>query len=80
MAEGYLKFFNKELEVYSAGTKPADKVNPFAVKVMKEKGIDISNGIAEDVDKYINQYPDCQMLTAILPVCLWGHPQRIEER
>ncbi len=28
MAEGYLKSFDKKLEVYSAGTKPAIKINP----------------------------------------------------
>ncbi|MGB5288438.1 MAG: arsenate reductase ArsC [Ignavibacteriaceae bacterium] len=55
MAEGFLKSYNENLEVYSAGTKPAEKVNPFAVKAMKEIGIDISNGIAEDVDKYLSQ-------------------------
>lgn len=55
MAEGFLKSYNENLEVYSAGTKPAEKVNPFAVKAMKEIGIDISNGIAEDVDKYFSQ-------------------------
>ena len=55
MAEGFLKSFDKDLEVYSAGTKPAENVNSFAVKAMKEIGIDISNGIAEDVDKYIDQ-------------------------
>jgi len=55
MAEGFLKSFDENLEVYSAGTKPAERVNPFAVKAMKEIGIDISNGIAEDVDKYLSQ-------------------------
>jgi len=55
MAEGFLKSFDPELEVYSAGTKPAEKVNPFAVKAMKEVGIDISNGVAKDVDKYLSQ-------------------------
>ncbi|MCU0333116.1 MAG: arsenate reductase ArsC [Ignavibacteriaceae bacterium] len=55
MAEGFLKSFDKNLEVYSAGTRPAEKVNPFAVKAMKEIGIDISNGISEDVDKYLSQ-------------------------
>jgi arsenate reductase (thioredoxin) len=55
MAEGLLKSFDKNLEVYSAGTKPAEKVNPFAVKAMQEIGIDISNGIAENVDKYLSQ-------------------------
>lgn len=55
MAEGFLKSFDENLEVYSAGTKPAEKVNPFAIKVMKEIGIDISNGVAENVDKYLKQ-------------------------
>jgi len=55
MAEGFLKSFDKNLEVYSAGTKPTEKVNPFAVKAMKEVGIDISNAIPENVDKYLNQ-------------------------
>jgi len=73
MAEGYLKSFDKELEVYSAGTKPADKVNPFAVKAMNEVGIDISNGLAEDVDKYINQSFDyviivCDNAKEVCPV------------
>lgn len=55
MAEGFLKSFDENLEVYSAGTKPAEKVNPFAVKAMKEIGIDISKGVAEDVEKYLSQ-------------------------
>jgi arsenate reductase (thioredoxin) len=55
MAEGYLKSFDKNLEVFSAGTIPAEKVNPYAVKAMKEVGIDISNGVAENVDNYISQ-------------------------
>ena len=55
MAEGFLKSLDENLEVYSAGTKPAEKVNPFAVKVMKEIGIDISDGKAENVNKYLSQ-------------------------
>lgn len=55
MAEGFLKSFDESLEVYSAGTKPAEKINPFAVKAMKEIGLDISKGIAENVDKYLSQ-------------------------
>lgn len=54
MAEGFLKSFDKNLEVYSAGTKPAQKVNPFAVKVMKETGIDISKAVPENVEKYLS--------------------------
>jgi arsenate reductase len=54
MAAGFLKSFDKNLEVYSAGTKPAEKVNPFAVKAMKETGIDISKAVPEDVEKYLS--------------------------
>ncbi|MBK7631056.1 MAG: arsenate reductase ArsC [Ignavibacteriales bacterium] len=55
MAEGFLKSFDEKLEVFSAGTNPAEKVNPFAVKAMQEIGIDIRNGMAENVDKYLLQ-------------------------
>ena len=55
MAEGFLISFDSKLEVFSAGTKPTEKINPYAVEAMKEIGIDISGGVAEDVDKYIDQ-------------------------
>lgn len=55
MAEGFLKSFDPELDVYSAGTNPAEKVNPRAIQVMKEIGIDISSGVPENVDKYLDQ-------------------------
>ncbi len=54
IAEGFLKSFDKDLNVYSAGTKPADKVNPKQVQVLDEVGIDISYGKPVDVEKYIN--------------------------
>ena len=54
MAEGFLKSLDKNLEVYSAGTKPAENVNPFAVKAMMKIGIDIKDGIPENVEKYID--------------------------
>jgi len=41
--------------VKSAGTQPADEVNPKAVKVMEEEGIDISNHKPEMVNKYLNE-------------------------
>lgn len=55
MAEGYLKSLDKFLEVYSAGTKPAANVNPFAVKVMNEIGIDISKNKPKSVDQFISK-------------------------
>jgi len=55
MAEAYMKSFDKNIEVYSAGTVPTDKVNPFAIKVMAEAGIDISNNKAKNVDEFLSQ-------------------------
>jgi arsenate reductase (thioredoxin) len=52
MAEGFLKSFDNELQVFSAGTKPAEQVNPKAVKVMNELGIDISDQMPNDVNEY----------------------------
>ena len=44
MAEGFAKNLGKGVvEVYSAGSKPSGKVDPIAIEVMKEKGIDISS-------------------------------------
>ncbi|MEO8446985.1 MAG: arsenate reductase ArsC [bacterium] len=54
MAEGFLKSFGPELEVFSAGTNPAGKVNPNAVKVMKEEGIDISSASTNNVSDFVN--------------------------
>ena len=44
IAEGFMKALApKEWKVSSAGTKPADRVNPLAIEVMREVGIDISS-------------------------------------
>ena len=53
MAEGFLKSFDSKLEVYSAGTAAEVIVNPHAVKVMRELGINISRQIPESVDNYL---------------------------
>ncbi|GAB4328368.1 MAG: arsenate reductase ArsC [Calditrichia bacterium] len=55
MAEGFLKSFDPELEVYSAGTNPSGQVHPKAVQVMREIGIDISDGYPKDVDEFIDK-------------------------
>lgn len=54
MAEGFLKHFGPELEVYSAGTAAEGKVNPYAIKAMAEIGIDISHQNSESVTDYLN--------------------------
>jgi len=43
MAQGFAEAFGKgRVEVYSAGSRPASQINPLAIEVMKEKGIDLS--------------------------------------
>jgi protein-tyrosine-phosphatase len=45
MAAGYLTHLSGgRVEVSSAGSEPADQVNPLAVQVMAEEGIDITGG------------------------------------
>lgn len=55
MAHGFLNSFDNRLEVFSAGTKPGSIVNPNAVKVMAELGIDIEGAKSNHVDEYIGQ-------------------------
>lgn len=54
MAEGFLKSFDKNLEVHSAGTHPELSVNKNAITVMKEIGIDISSHNAKNVNNFLN--------------------------
>ncbi len=54
MAEGFLKSFDKNIDVFSAGTKPAESINPNTVIVMKEDGIDVSGQFPKDVRKFAN--------------------------
>jgi len=53
MAEGFLKSFDKELKVYSAGIKPEKQVNPYAVIVMKEAGVDMRLQFPKHTDSFI---------------------------
>ncbi len=51
MAEGFLKTLGKgRFEVFSAGIAPVG-INPHAIKVMQEVGIDISNQSSDAVNR-----------------------------
>lgn len=54
MADGYLKKYAKgRAEIYSAGIE-THGVNPKAIKVMKEDGVDISGNLSNNVSEYRN--------------------------
>lgn len=55
MAEGFLRHMaGDKFEVFSAGVKPT-AVNPLAIKVMAEIGIDISKHSSKSVMEFIDQ-------------------------
>ena len=66
MAEGWTKFLKKdEIEAYSAGIE-THGLNPYAVKVMAESGVDISNQKSTNVKDLMHIDFDC-----VITVC--GH-------
>ena len=77
MAEGALRHFHADrFEVMSAGTKPSS-VNPIAIKVMKEIGIDISGHRSKHVDEFKHQKIDyvitvCDNAKESCPIFLGG--------
>ena len=59
MAEGWINHqLGDSWEACSAGTEPAERVNPLAIRAMNEVGIDISGGRPELVDRYLDQHWD----------------------
>ncbi len=54
IAHGFLQSFDPKLLVYSAGTKASGKVNPKAIEVMQDAGIDISHHTSDNAEQYIN--------------------------
>jgi len=55
MAEAFLHLSYPQFEVFSAGTKPAEFVHPFAIKVMAETGIDISQNKPKPVEMFLHE-------------------------
>jgi arsenate reductase len=55
MAEGFLRHHGGDrYEVFSAGTFPS-RVNPMAIEVMGEKGIDITGQRSKSIDEFLGQ-------------------------
>lgn len=54
IAEGYMKYFaNGRADIYSAGVE-THGVNPKAIVIMQEDGIDISNQTSNNIEEYKN--------------------------
>src|ERR1044072_8234035 len=58
MAEGFLRELGGgRFTASSAGTELTERVNPMAIAVMGEKGIDISEQRPKNVDDYLGRLP-----------------------
>ena len=65
MAEGILRAAAGDMiDVHSAGSKPAGGVNPKAIQVLKEIGIDISGHRPKHMDEFLNR-----KMTTVITVC-----------
>jgi arsenate reductase len=81
MAEGLINHdLPSKFEAFSAGTEPSF-INPLAIAVMKEVGIDISHHRSKGLDEFDGQKFDyvitlCDQADAVCPV-FWGGGNRI---
>ena len=81
MAEGLLRnFYGDRFEVFSAGTHPTS-INPNAVNVMQEIGIDLSDHKSQSVQEFVGQSFDfiitvCDNAKETCPVFL-GEAQKL---
>jgi arsenate reductase len=82
MVEGFLRAFDPELDVSSAGTQPAARVHPAAIHAMSEAGIDLSGHQPKSVDRYTGQPFDfvitvCDRANETCPVFTGGVGRRV---
>ncbi len=81
IAEGLLReLAGTQFDVFSAGSKPST-VNPFAIQVMQERGIDISQHRSKHLNEFIKQPFDyvitvCDQAAETCPI-FPGRAQRI---
>jgi len=55
MGEGFMRHMaGNKFDVFSAGVEPA-QLNPYAIKVMAEAGIDISSHKSKSVNEFLEQ-------------------------
>ena len=82
MAEGLMRAFHgDEVDVVSAGSRPAGWVHPLAIGALAEIGIDISNAESKSAEGFLEQPFDvvvtvCDSAAADCP--LWPGAKRME--
>jgi len=84
MAEGIIRAMDPDFEVYSAGTRPEKNVNPYAIEVMKEIGLDISGHYPKKADEFTGMDFDyvitvCDNAKEVCPVFTGNVKHRIHK-
>ena len=68
LAEAYLNSAGKgRFVAYSAGSKPAGQVNPFALELLKKNRIDTSGARSKNCDEFAG--PDAPKMDLVFTVC-----------
>ena len=82
MAEGLARRLG--WEAYSAGVEPSEKVNPYAVRVMAEIDIDISENQPKDLHQFLAKDLDvivtlCDHATEVCPEFTGSYQDKIHQ-
>ena len=68
LAEGIAKkLFGTKANIESAGSVPSGKVQPWAVKVLSESGIDISQNWSKSIDQLSHEF--VEQLDFVITLC-----------
>jgi len=80
MAAGFMQHLGAgKVEVLSAGSAPKDSINPVAVQVMFEKGIDISNNTPKILEDFAVEASDVVITMGCGDTCKYYPGKRYED-
>jgi arsenate reductase (thioredoxin) len=72
MAEAFARLLDKNIEAYSAGSKPSGKINPKAVAAMKQVGYDLTKHESKPLTKVEKYAPfDAVVTMGCGDACPW---------
>ena len=80
MAAGYMKELSQgRIEVLSAGSAPKESINPIAIEVMAEEGIDIANNVPKVLTNDAVQASDVVITMGCGDACPFYSGKRYED-
>ena len=80
MAAGYMKELSRgRIEVLSAGSAPKESINPIAIEVMAEEGIDIANNVPKVLTNDAVQASDVVITMGCGDACPFYPGKRYED-